>query len=69
MDLNQRYAKLAAQLGDIDYKLYTLGEQRLEILRQLRALDELAGMLKQGEGLKYEQKAENVDSPRGPSST
>lgn len=44
MDFNKEYLALAAQLGDIQYKMQLLQDQQAKILEQIKQLDKLAGM-------------------------
>lgn len=46
MDLSKQYEMLAAQLGDVCYKLNLLEQHKESILQQIRALDKLAGEMK-----------------------
>jgi septal ring factor EnvC (AmiA/AmiB activator) len=48
MDFQQRYAQLAAQLGDNAYKVELLRIEREDILGKIKALDELAGLAAKG---------------------
>lgn len=45
MDLNKQYEQLAAQLGDIVYKLHLLDAAKAEVLDKIKELDKLAGIM------------------------
>ena len=47
MNVSERYQKLAAELGDVEYKLTILREKRNQLIEQVKQLDALAGMLKE----------------------
>lgn len=55
MDLNKQYEVLAAQLGDIAYKQHLLDKAKVELIKQIEKLDELAGMMKEGKDAQTEQ--------------
>lgn len=45
MDISKQYEQLAAQLGDIVYKLTLYEAMKADVLEKIKKLDELAGML------------------------
>lgn len=45
MDLVKKYEELAKQLGDVTYKLLVLQEKQEELIAEIKALDEAAGIL------------------------
>lgn len=45
MDLQKQYQELAAQLGDICYKLQLLEQHKQKLISDIKKLDELAGMM------------------------
>lgn len=47
MNITERYQKLAAELGDTEYKLTILREKRDQLIEQIKQLDALAGILKE----------------------
>lgn len=47
MNIQEKYAKLVAELGDTQYKLETLQEKRAELMADIKMLDGIAGMLKE----------------------
>jgi len=44
--LNEQYAQLCAELGNAEYRIKCLLEQKAALLAKIRQLDELAGQLK-----------------------
>lgn len=45
MDLQKQYETLAAQLGDVCYKLTLLEQHKESLIVEIKKLDELAGMM------------------------
>lgn len=45
MDLQKQYETLAAQLGDVCYKLTLLEQHKESLILEIKKLDELAGMI------------------------
>ena len=45
MDLQKQYEALAAQLGDVCYKLTLLEQHKESLILEIKKLDELAGMM------------------------
>lgn len=60
MDIQTSYAKLAARLGDIMYKLHLLQDEQQRVLAEIRELDKLAGMMAKKDEEKKPQTAQDA---------
>lgn len=59
MDLNKQYELLAAQLGDITYKMILLESAKADLIEKIKELDKLAGMMN-ADAKKNEAQAESL---------
>lgn len=55
MDIQKQYQTLAAQLGDICYKLTLLEQHKTNLIIEIKKLDELAGMMAKKEANETKQ--------------
>ena len=67
MSINEQYEQLAKQLGDVVYKIVLLEQHKENLLKQIKALDELAGKLKEQQN--EQEKKNPQSSPAGTNST
>lgn len=64
MDIQKQYELLAAQLGDVVYKLELLEQHKTSLMQQIKKLDALAGRLaNEAEEKNAEERAAGTDSP------
>lgn len=64
MDFSKKYEQLAAQLGDVTFKLLVLKEKQEELIAEIKKLDQLAGLLHgQAEKANTEKRPGGDDSP------
>lgn len=64
MDFSKKYEQLAAQLGDVTFKLLVLKEKQEELITEIKKLDQLAGLLNgQAEKANTQKHSGGNDSP------
>jgi hypothetical protein len=63
MDFKAQYAKLAAMLGDVTYKIELLGAERAKLLSEIRELDALAGKVAKMNGENSEAQKQETEKP------
>lgn len=80
MTMNEQYSKLAAQLGDVEFKLLKLNAAKTSLIAQIEQLNKMAEaanekaqlaekLTKAQIGTKNEEKSSPNNATRGPSST
>ena len=67
MDIQQVYAELCKQLGDISYKIKLYKQEYERILAEITKLDEIAGKLK--EAAQAAETSQPVEQPTTPEQT